>query len=81
MALKKSQKLFKFKDSYITLIFSYNTKINTAFEKISINQKEYILQIAQLRYALHTNHSEFSNEDDRKIPTLMCKEVDGTETA
>lgn len=36
-----------FKDNSTTLIFSYNTKINTAFEKISVSHKKHIQQRSQ----------------------------------
>lgn len=59
---KKCQELLK--DNYITLIFSYNTKINTTFEKISTNHKEYMPQISQLGFYINTNHSKFNSGDD-----------------
>lgn len=55
---------FKFKDNYITLIFPCNTKINTTFEKISTNHKEYILQISQLGCYINTNQSKLNSGDD-----------------
>ena len=47
---QQSWETFKFKDNYITLIFSYNTKINTTLEKISANHKEYIWQLYKVLY-------------------------------